>query len=88
MITLGKATVNLSEYASLESVAYKTELPIEFNVGEQQVTVKVSMVISGHLLKGFVPGDAMTEVSCLSGFTSMADPTEQDLQGDTLPLPH
>lgn len=81
MVTLGRTNVNLAEYTSLESTEFNVDVPVEFQMGNKRNTVIVSTIISSSLMKGIAPGDAMTEVSGLSGFTSMTEMNEQDLAG-------
>ncbi|GMH42813.1 hypothetical protein BSKO_10732 [Bryopsis sp. KO-2023] len=81
MVTIGRATVNLAEFASLEPKTFEVRAPVKFKFGSMKMTAGMDLVVNSTLVKGLSQGDSMTEVSGLSGFTAVTEVSEQDLAG-------
>jgi len=82
MMTLGKSVVNMVRYINFSASAEDVTVPIKFKVASGG-TGYLKLVIHASMLKGYVPDDGMTEVSGLTGLSSMSGEVinDQDLSG-------
>jgi len=84
MLTIGRATVDMARYASLHANKPDIlEMPISFEFGRSRHPTGVLRIsITGTLLRGLTPDDAMTETS-LSAVSTASHQyiSEQDLAG-------
>lgn len=81
MVTIGRASVNLAEFASLEAKTFEVKAPVKFKFGSKKVTAGMNLVVNSTMLKGWSQGDSLTEASGLSEFTAITEISEQDLAG-------
>jgi hypothetical protein len=80
-LTVGKAELDMARYVSFENAAQNALVPITFKVGTT-TTGYLKLVITSQMLKGEVGEDGMTEVSGMTGLTSVVhEVPEQDLSG-------
>lgn len=80
-LTVGKAELDMARYVSFENAAQNALVPITFKVGTT-TTGYLKLVITSQMLKGEVGEDGMTEVSGMTGLTSVVhEVPDQDLSG-------
>ena len=84
MYTIGWATVNMAQFVSVDARPFELDVQISFEIGKTQSNGVLRLKISGTMLKGLSPEDAMTEVSMMSGVVSFAQErlADQDLAGE------
>jgi len=81
MVTFGKAVVDIVQFVSFNSPPEPTSIPMPFKVGSSQKGT-LKFLVRATMLKGYVADDGMTEVSGMTGLSSLsAQEMEQDLSG-------
>lgn len=84
MFTVGWATVNMAQFASVDAKPFELDVRVSFELGKTQSHGVLRLKITSSMLKGLSPEEAMTEVSMMSGVASFAQErlAEQDLAGE------
>ncbi|CAD7694989.1 unnamed protein product [Ostreobium quekettii] len=84
MLTIGRATVDMARYATLlASKPEVLEIPINFEFSKSRPAGVLRLSITGVMLKGLAPEDTLTEMSMMSGVSTLSRErvAEQDLAG-------